>query len=99
MIRRAIAFYNSDFTLIESVPITKPMPSCWQPSDKLDAARAIQAVSNGTVIGLASKVGATWHYNLVGGNGHLPPLGASHQEAIKEIVAFFCEAMLLSPAE
>lgn len=93
---RKINFYDYDFDLIKSVDITHPVPPCWEPSGDLDAAVAIQAVVGETLIGLASKVGVTWSYNLVGGPGHLPPVGASQRDSLREIVTFFSEAMLLS---
>ena len=96
MIERKINFYDFDFDLIRSVDITQPVPPCWSPPGDLDGCTAIQAVSNGMVIGLASKVNSCWHYNLVGGPSHLPKVGASQHDSLKEIATFFAEAMLLS---
>jgi hypothetical protein len=99
-VKRAIAFYDSDFRLIGlPVTITKPVPPCWNPPEELDGCTAIQAVSNGVLVGQASTVYGTWHYNLVGGPSHLPDVGASHRDSLKEIFTFFSEAMLLSAAE
>jgi hypothetical protein len=93
---RSISFYDWNFDLIKSIPITRPVPPCWQPSEDLDACTAIQAVSNGHIIGMASKVNTVWAYNLVGGAGHLPDRGSSHQDSLREIATFMSEALLLS---
>ena len=98
-VKRVVAFYRDNFEHVRSIQITHPVPACWSPPEYLADCNAIQAVSNGVVVGQASRVGVTWHYNLVGGPSHLPDVGASQEDSIKEIVSFFAEAMLLSAAE
>jgi hypothetical protein len=95
MIEKKITFYGGNFELIRAIDITRPVPECWVPPSEFDACNAIQATSNGIVIGLASRVGVTWHYNLVGGQSHLPKVGATQADSLKEIATFFSEALLL----
>lgn len=98
-VTREIVFYRDNFERVRSIQITHPVPECWSPPEYLADANAIQAVSNGIVIGKASRIGVSWHYNLVGGPGHLPPVGATQSDSLKEIVTFFAEALLLSAVE
>jgi hypothetical protein len=51
MIEKKITFYGGNFELIRAIDITRPVPECWVPPSEFDACNAIQATSNGIVIG------------------------------------------------
>lgn len=90
---KQIKFFDEEHAPLATITVTKPVSQCWTPTPNFLNARAIQAVNDGKIIAVASKINGTWVHNLVGGPSVLSPNGQNHMESVVAITRYFTDTL------